>query len=105
MMTKWAAFAILRLALDLQAGRPAHDMPEVQLVGLFLEVEQQLATAEQAADSGNLPLGPTGLAPACLLKLSGKIFVILTTDVHRSQLSQLLHYTMKCCYAMCRIHT
>ena len=37
-------------------------MPEVQLVGLFLEVEQQLANAEQAADSGNLPLGPTGLA-------------------------------------------
>ncbi|KAK9864873.1 hypothetical protein WJX84_003125 [Apatococcus fuscideae] len=45
----------------IQAGTAAVDMPEVQLVGLYLEVEQQLAVAEQAADTGNLPLGPTGL--------------------------------------------
>ncbi len=36
-------------------------MPEVQLVGLFLEVEQQLIGAEQAAETGNMPLGPSGL--------------------------------------------
>ncbi|KAK9853379.1 hypothetical protein WJX84_012047 [Apatococcus fuscideae] len=60
----WQERAWQRAQLEhgIQATRPAHDMPEVQLVGLFLEVEQQLANAEQSADSGDMPLGPTGLA-------------------------------------------